>query len=175
MSCGKQINFNLPKMSTWSYQSSLHVHWNFKEYHCKNIHSSWRYTPNIHLRKNLLSVLCSISDTIPITSILAFGFCFVLLIGLFFSAFRLKSTLPLLKRIAPFQSALSMTILHTKMVLSLHNEIFCWCPETHLQERVYSDLGFYTKIIMFIFSLPHSCCWLQAQDETQRLVLKYRP
>lgn len=80
--------------------------------------------------------------------------------------FSLKGTLPLLKQIAPFQLALSITILHTKMVLSLHNEIFCWCPETHLQERVYSEQGFYTKIIMFIFFPPHSCCWLQAQDKT---------
>lgn len=93
-----------------------------------------------------------------------YGFCFVDWRD--FVVFSLKGTLPLLKQITPFHSALSMTVLHTKMVLSLHNEIFCWCPETHLQERVCSELGFYTKIIVFIVPLPHSCCWLQAQDET---------
>lgn len=85
--------------------------------------------------------------------------------------------LPLHKQIAPFHSALSTAILHNKMVLTLHNEIFCWCPETHLQERVYSELGLYTKIIMFVSPLPHSCWWLQAGDETyaERLVLKIQP
>lgn len=155
-------------MPTLSCQSFPHVHRNFKEHHCssvlfhhcKNIHSSWRYTPNIHLRK----IPYFLSWVAFQTHDFCFGFYFV--DWVFLVVFSLKGTLPLLKQITPFHSALSMTILHTKMVLSLHNEMFCWCPETHLQERVYSELGFYTKIIIFIFPLPHSCCWLQAQDET---------